>query len=187
MRRFVLSPVLVFCVCFAIYMGWGSVVLSAVAAAVCHEAGHIAALALMRVRIRRIRVGFDGAVLETAPMGYLQEIFCAVCGPLINFVLFFACVRSWFVFSFCNLIFLCYNILPVFPLDGGRILRAVLLLCFSDGTAVRVLHLARIITFVGISVVGVLLMVQFRCGVWPIITAGFLWWKFRRSAVAEGD
>ena len=64
-----------------------------------------------------------------------DEILIALAGPLINFVLCLLCVALWWLFPityyyldyfcFCNLILGAFNMLPCFPLDGGRIFTAV--------------------------------------------------------------
>ena len=92
-------------------------------AVVVHEACHYLALRACNARILRIDVGFSGAAIETEIAG-LGECICAIAGPLgsISLLLF----GKWFPeLAVCGLIQAVFNLLPVFPLDGGRFLRAL--------------------------------------------------------------
>ena len=55
-------------------------------------------------------------------MTYRQEIICAAAGPMANLLLMLFPSR---LFMVCNLLVLVFNLLPIEPLDGGKILGAV--------------------------------------------------------------
>lgn len=88
--------------------------------AVVHEVSHILVMLALRVRIDEIRIGCAGARICSEPMTLRQELLSAVAGPAGGIcLLFFA--RSTPEIALCALFQTVYNLLPVYPSDGGRI------------------------------------------------------------------
>ena len=100
-----------------------------------HELGHLTALWLCKTSVHRLRFTLSGTVIQTAPQNYRQEIVTAAAGPLMNFFLAAALLHKLPEIALLNLGLLLYNLLPIYPLDGGRILRATLHLLLEQKAA----------------------------------------------------
>ena len=98
--------------------------LAAVAvAAIIHEGCHLLCLKLCRICVYRIHVGLHGAAIQTAALSPTQELVCAAAGPVGSF-LCLAFTQSCPLLALCGFLQGIYNLIPVYPLDGGRILHA---------------------------------------------------------------
>lgn len=144
------------------------------AAVTIHEAGHLVMLRLLRVRVHKLRLGVTGAVIETDLLPYRKEIAVALAGPTVNGIMLLLFSSRAPLFALVNFCLLAYNLLPFYPLDGGRILRALLHLLLNDRVA-RALERS-------IAAVCLLLLIAFSCyltcfwhaGLWPVLVCGCL-------------
>ena len=130
-----ISPAFIAFLCAYYYFDPANTFVPFLFSAAVHEAGHLLALALMRVRVHKLQLTFSGAILMTEPLRYSREIIAAAAGPAVNALLLAVFAKAQPQAAFVNLLLLCYNLLPFYPLDGGRILRALLHLLFSPVAA----------------------------------------------------
>lgn len=127
-------------------------------AAAVHEGCHLMALKLCHAGVQRIRIGLGGARIEASPLPPLQELLCALAGPVGSFLCLLPC--RWFpLLALCGLTQGLFNLLPVYPLDGGRILY-----CICNLTVPQ--HADKIRRFsagwTGLTVLGICLFLFFR-------------------------
>lgn len=106
--------------------------------AVIHEFGHALAAERRGFRLRRVSLMPYGAVIsgETDGMTVTDEIITVICGPLINLATGLILLALWWVFpsaypytelaATANFSLFFVNLLPAFPLDGGRLLLCLL-------------------------------------------------------------
>ena len=142
-----LHPTLLFVAAYLVAIGGGPTLLAlAVAAFGCvylHEMGHALMAARYGIRTAHITLYPIGGVaaLERMPRSPGPELLIALAGPAVNFAIaaglwglmvlgslvFGEVPNRWLVqLLSINLGLGLFNLLPVFPMDGGRVLRALL-------------------------------------------------------------
>ena len=134
--------------------------LAAFACILLHELGHAAMARRFGVRTREIVLYPIGGVarLESIPGGW-AELLIAIAGPAVNVVLALGCaavlvalhveqgLRQTTPFEntglvqqllWTNAYIVAFNMIPAFPMDGGRVLRAILALGLGQYRATRI-------------------------------------------------
>ena len=107
-------------------------VTGALSAALVHELGHLAALWLWEIPVLGMEIDVSGAVIHTPPLHDREELWCALAGPFAGGLvcLFWRWLPEAAV---CAGVQTIYNLLPLYPLDGGRVWLAMRNICCKPG------------------------------------------------------
>ncbi|HOK29386.1 MAG TPA: site-2 protease family protein [bacterium] len=164
-----------------------------------HEFMHSYIALKLGLKIKRITLFLFGGVaeMEGEPKSARDELFISIVGPLTSALLsliFFLISKFSFnpsspvggavIYLYrINLILAGFNIVPAFPLDGGRVLRAILWMLFKNfKKATRIsagigITLATMIMFLGFYFI---LAGQLLSGLWFI----FIGWFLNQGAIS---
>lgn len=141
MKRLDLAPGFAAALCLLRLLAEPRVFYAFLAAAAAHEAGHVMAIYLVGGKVIKLRLGMCDAKIETQGLGYRQEIFCALAGPGMSVLVCLALRKAYATCAAISLLLGLFNAMPVYPLDGGRALRAGLCLVLPLGRAEAVSNL----------------------------------------------
>ena len=132
-----------------------------------HEIFHLIALKICGYPIRSVSVGAFGVKIDTDTDRGIKGVFCALAGPLAGFILLLF-VRRIPMIALCGLFQSVANLVPVYPLDGGRALNNLLYLIFPDHRADLITrYIERGIWFI-LFVICVYGVVKLNLGVIPV-------------------
>ena len=150
--------------CLVVPLDW---FISAVMAACFHELCHILAVLCLKGRLYGIRIGNFGTILDAAPMEPVSELICILAGPAGSLLLW--TLSQWSPkLALCGLIQGMFNLLPVYPLDGGRALFCLMELLWTRDMAVRLCDGVRHLFLIAIFVVGVVGIFACDLGMFPV-------------------
>jgi len=144
-------------------------------AAAVHELGHYIALRICAVDVLGFEISLHGARLKVGHMGRVQELFCVLAGPLAGLSLLM--VANWMPrTAVCGCIHSVYNLLPIYPLDGGRLIRCL-------GIGGKGCRWIEGICLVTIGLCGIYGSLVLRLGLLPALTAIIV---IRRALAGKG-
>jgi Zn-dependent protease/predicted transcriptional regulator len=158
---------------------------------VLHELGHALVAGLHGLRTRSITLFVFGGIaqLENDPKDGRAEFWMAAAGPMVSLALaglFYGCANLPFVgpsvaavaqyLAMINLMLGLFNLVPAFPMDGGRLLRGALWGSLGKARATRIASQAGTLFASFLIVAGVfsLLRGDSLVGVWYILIGWFM-------------
>ena len=147
-------------------------------AVIFHEACHWLAVKLCGGEVFVISVGVGGAIMESSPLPEGKALIAIFAGPLGGFIL--AAFGNIFpMIALCSFLLSLYNLLPVYPLDGGRALKILV----NHSVVFYVIQRTVIFLLVCIGIYACFLL---KLGVLPLLITGGLWFKSRKIPCKEG-
>lgn len=157
---------------------------AAVLAAAFHELGHLAAIHAVGGHPDAISIGGAGARICTEPLENREEFLCAAAGPSASLLLLSLC-RLFPKLALCALVQGMFNLIPVHPMDGGRMLYCLLRrLC--PGWAERIYSIVQFLIFGGILGLTLFLTVHKDAGFLPILAGITVLFRLRKIPCKSG-
>lgn len=130
--RFSCSTGVLFAAAVVLYFGCSPMLVFCLTAAFLHEMGHLLMCLLLRVPVYHLRLTLLGAELRlhSRSESGIEELLIALAGPLVNLTT--ACILVFaqhsepvLLLAGASLILGVFNLLPISPLDGSRILHGI--------------------------------------------------------------
>ena len=157
-------------------------------AALFHELCHILAVLLAGGKIEGIKVGLSGAVIEASFLSPWGELFSIIAGPAgsLSLLLLSSVLPK---LSICGIVQGLFNLLPVYPLDGGRVVRCMCSLLFSQVKANQVSFYLEIVVLILGVFLGIFCSITTDMGIIPALAALFLLSKtmYGKISCKEGN
>ena len=159
---------------------------------VLHEMVHAFFARKRGYALSKIKLTASGAVLEAEQdeFSYKDEIVIAISAPIFNLLVAFLIIAFWWIvpesynftqdIAVINLSIFAFNILPIFPLDGGRVLLAFLSQKIARKTAV---YICKTISIIASILLFILFVISFFFS--PLFAVGVASVNMFISAVAE--
>lgn len=143
--------------------------------AIIHEIGHLLAGILLglkpaKIEIRPFGVSIDFDIkgkdynvkIKKGNLLEIKKIFVALAGPMTNaLIIIILMLSNTFNFDyddkmmmiFSNMTLIIFNVLPIYPLDGGRILKGIIYIFNGKHTAEKYIYRISYITLIMITII----------------------------------
>lgn len=169
--RIEVYPSFVLLVCLLIFLDTGTTALLFLVSAALHEGGHLFAMRLLGVPCYGMELRGTGAVIHTGDTSPGKEALCAAAGPAVNLLLLLLTFRLLPAMALVNFLLLLWNLLPLYPLDGGRLLHLLFAAVFRQSTADRMTDTVNFLLCIAVSAAAVLQTCVFHAGLYPCLFA----------------
>ena len=156
-----------------------------------HEFGHIITAKLFKMQIEKIEIlpcGFSASFfsynLSGVPKVFsMQELLVALAGPIVSLILalsfqyiddtnFTILTKQEIVYS--NILILIFNLLPLYPLDGGRILKNILNIKLRGNNTDNIINKVSSVTIILLTIVSSIAVYYFK-NIAIFLVCIFLW------------
>lgn len=173
-----ISPGFVLLAAALYFIGGAGALAAFLAAALAHELGHLAAIFITGATIRRVRITACGPVIEySGALTKKQEMGIVAAGPVAGLLFAGLCFLT-------DIPYICYagaiallaamfNLLPVLPMDGGRLALYGLETALSPQTASIVMRVLGTACAVGVAATGITMAspAAAAAGIWMAVLA----------------
>ena len=137
MKKFRVGPSLLLLVLLGFLTGKFVLIFNYLCALILHELAHALVAVRAGYSLKLIKLDVFGLSIELNEKIDDKDSFkINIAGPIFNLILCVICMAMYWLipssygylntFCFCNLILAIFNLLPVYPLDGGKIFRGLI-------------------------------------------------------------
>lgn len=158
-----INPIYLIFIFFCTYFGYLKELVIYSIVLILHEMAHILVAKKLGYDFKEIRLNYYGAEAKTASK-FLEkhEFAIALAGPIFNIIMVILSMAIWWIFPSlysktelfvqANLSLALFNLLPIFPLDAGRMMFIKLKNKVKKRKAVRIMKFNSFLFVVGFSI-----------------------------------
>lgn len=155
-----------------------------------HELGHIFMGIILGLKPEKIEImpfGLSVAFklntkdynkkIKSANLLELKKIAIAIAGPLTNLIIILFYIflnKSEINIIYANLLILLFNIVPIFPLDGGRILKSIIHIFYGYNKSIECIHIFSNATIIILTLISSIVILKIH-NIAILIILIYLW------------
>lgn len=137
-----------------------------------HEIGHLVTGLIIGMKPEKLEIMPFGITVsfKIKPQEYnkkikkgnlleIKKIIVAIAGPLTNFLIILIAskmnieITQYLIIVYTNFLIMIFNLLPIYPLDGGRILKSILYIYFGKRKSEKYINIISKITVCILTVI----------------------------------
>ena len=140
-----------------------------------HEMGHIMAGLILKMKLEKIELmpfGLSVSFFKGITTN-IKEIFVALAGPIMSLAL--AIIGSEFeVIVYSNILICLFNLIPLYPLDGGRIIKGILHIILGSEKSENITNKISNVTIIILTVISSIAVYYYK-NIAIFLICIFLW------------
>ncbi len=167
--------------------------------AIIHELGHLLTGLLMGMKPEKIEImpfGLSIAFrinakdynkkIKKANLLEIKKIIVALAGPITNFIIILITINlrlnliKSILIIYTNFLIMIFNLLPIYPLDGGRILKGLLRIFMNKRKTERYINIISKITVIAITAISSVLILYIQ-NIAVLLINLYLWYLIIRE------
>ncbi|MCI8654890.1 MAG: hypothetical protein HFJ48_03325 [Clostridia bacterium] len=155
-----------------------------------HELGHILMGCILGLKPEKIEImpfGLSVAFklntrdynkkIKNANLLELKKIMIAIAGPLTNLMITFLYIifnKTELKIIYANLLILLFNLIPIFPLDGGRILKSIIHIFYGYTQSIKCTHIFSNVIIILLTLISSIIILKIH-NIAIVIILIYLW------------